>query len=218
MLLWNKYTETYFNRILFQIRTFSFKVMHLKMSSTQRQPCSVYNMSRGRFRYGDVIMGAMASKITSLAIVYLTVYSGADQRKHQSSTSLAFVRRIHRWPVNSPEQRASDAENISIWWRHHDTGVMRPCVFGILYRSGNVIILIKYLYMYPMCLKIGMTRSCLKKKWHCLTNITDALLGWFHITGENIYMYVYIYIYMTNTGWFHITGENIYVYIYDEHL
>ena len=45
--------------------------------------------------------GAMASQITSLTIVYSIVYSGADQRKHQSSTSLAFVRGIHRWPVNS---------------------------------------------------------------------------------------------------------------------
>ena len=41
--------------------------------------------------YGDVIMGTMASQITSLTIVYSTVYSGADQRKHQSSASLAFV-------------------------------------------------------------------------------------------------------------------------------
>ena len=51
--------------------------------------------------YSDVIMGAMASQITSLTIVYSTVYSGADQRKHQSSASLSFVRGIHRWPVNS---------------------------------------------------------------------------------------------------------------------
>ena len=46
-------------------------------------------------------MSAMASQITSLTIVYSTVYSGADQRKHQSSASLAFVRGIHRLPVNS---------------------------------------------------------------------------------------------------------------------
>ena len=44
----------------------------------------------------------MASQITSLTIVYSTVYSGADQRKHQSSTPLAFVQGIHRGPVNSP--------------------------------------------------------------------------------------------------------------------
>ena len=49
-------------------------------------------------------MGAMVSQITSLAIVYLTVYSGAEQRKHQSSASLAFVRGIHWWPVNSPHK------------------------------------------------------------------------------------------------------------------
>ena len=54
--------------------------------------------------YSDVIMGIMASQITSLTIVYSTVYSGADQRKHQSSASLAFVREIHRWPVNSPHK------------------------------------------------------------------------------------------------------------------
>ena len=49
-------------------------------------------------------MSAMASQINSLTIVYSTVYSGADQRKHQSSASLAFVREIHRWPVNSPHK------------------------------------------------------------------------------------------------------------------
>ena len=49
-------------------------------------------------------MSAMASQITSLTIVYSTVYSGANQRKHQSSVSLAFVRGTHRWPVNSPHK------------------------------------------------------------------------------------------------------------------
>ena len=44
------------------------------------------------------------AQITSLAIVYSTVYSGADQRKHLSSASLVFVRGIHRWPVNSPHK------------------------------------------------------------------------------------------------------------------
>ena len=56
-------------------------------------------------------MGTMASQSTSLIIVYSTVYSGADQRKHQSSASLAFV-----WGSNSPvtsefpAQMASNAE------------------------------------------------------------------------------------------------------------
>ena len=57
-----------------------------------------------RAHYSDVIVGAIASQITSLTIVYSTVYSDADQRKHQSSASLAFVRGIHRGPVNSPQK------------------------------------------------------------------------------------------------------------------
>ena len=59
--------------------------------------------------YTDAIMGTMASQITSLTIVYSTVYSDADQKKHQSSASLACVGGIHRGPVNSrhkwPETR-----------------------------------------------------------------------------------------------------------------
>ena len=54
------------------------------------------------YHYNDVIMSTMTSQITSLLIVYSTVHSSANQRKHQSSASLAFVRGIHRWPVNSP--------------------------------------------------------------------------------------------------------------------
>ena len=54
--------------------------------------------------YGDVIKGAIASQITSLTIVYSTVYSDADQRKHHSFASLAFVWGIHRGPVNSPHK------------------------------------------------------------------------------------------------------------------
>ena len=54
--------------------------------------------------YSNIIMSAMVSQIISLTIVYWIVYSGADQRKHHSSASLAFVRGIHRWPVNSPHK------------------------------------------------------------------------------------------------------------------
>ena len=59
---------------------------------------------RHPYHYNDVILSEMASQITSLTIVYCTIYSGADQRKHQSSASLAFVRGIRRWPVNSPHK------------------------------------------------------------------------------------------------------------------
>ena len=61
-------------------------------------------------------MGAMASQITSLTIVYSIVYSGADQRKHQSSPGAG----------EFPAQMASNAENVSIWWRHHECGYSSP--------------------------------------------------------------------------------------------
>ena len=69
-----------------------------------------YNLPKGVYQrcyvlhYTDVIMGIFASQITSLTIVSSTVYSDADQRKYQSSASLAFVRGIHRRPVNSPHK------------------------------------------------------------------------------------------------------------------
>ena len=65
------------------------------------QACFIYVCVYVCVHYGDVIMGVIASQITSLTIAYSTVYSDADQRKHQSSASLAFVRGIHRGPVNS---------------------------------------------------------------------------------------------------------------------
>ena len=53
------------------------------------------------YHYNDVIMDAIASQITSLTIVFSTVYSDANQRKHEISVSKAFVHGIHQGPVNS---------------------------------------------------------------------------------------------------------------------
>ena len=47
-------------------------------------------------------MSTIASQMTNITIVCSTVYAGTDQRKHQSSASLAFVQAIRRWSVNSP--------------------------------------------------------------------------------------------------------------------
>ena len=68
------------------------------------------NYIAGLNHYNEIIMGTIASQITSLTIVYSTVYSDTDQRKHQSSTPLV--------PGEFPAQMASYAENVSIWWRH----------------------------------------------------------------------------------------------------
>ena len=83
------------------------------------QCCKQRQRRENQQHYSDVTMGSMGSQITSLTIVCLTVYSGADQRKHQSSAPLAFVGNS---PVAGefPAQMASNVENVSIWWRHHD--------------------------------------------------------------------------------------------------
>ena len=80
--------------------------------------------------YNDVIMGAIASQITSLTIVYSTVYSGADKRKHQSSASLVFVRGIHRGPVNSPHKWPVTRKMFPF-----DDVIMM--VYGLAWRSVN---------------------------------------------------------------------------------
>ena len=63
-------------------------------------------------------MGAIPSQITSLTIVYWTFYSDADQRKHQNYASLAFAGNLPG-TGEFPAQIANNAENGSIWWRHH---------------------------------------------------------------------------------------------------
>ena len=71
---------------------------------SRRRPKGWHWQTNWYEHHKDVIISAMASQITSLTIVYSTIYSGADQGKHQSSASLSFVRGIHRWPVNSPHK------------------------------------------------------------------------------------------------------------------
>ena len=57
---------------------------------------SVAESVSSSWHYNDVTMTTMVSQITSLNAVYSIVNSSADQRKHQSSASLAFVQGIHR--------------------------------------------------------------------------------------------------------------------------
>ena len=72
----------------------------------------------GLAHHSDETMGAMASQITSLTIVYSTVYSGADKKTSKlRATGLC----VGNSPVTGefPAQMTSIAENVSIWWRHH---------------------------------------------------------------------------------------------------
>ena len=91
--------------------------------------------------YINVIMSMIASQITSVLIACSTVCSGADQRKHQSSASLAFVKGIHRWPVNSPHKGPVMRKMfVSIWSRHRDTGTFCNISFRLTKRTPKLCI------------------------------------------------------------------------------
>ena len=81
--------------------------------------CALSVTDNSPYHYGDVIMAVMASQITSLIIVYSKVYWGAKKTSKLLVTGLC--------AGNSPEtgafpaQMASNTENVSIWWRHHDS-------------------------------------------------------------------------------------------------
>ena len=112
-----------------------------------------------------VIMGAVVSQITSLTTVYSTVYSDADQRKHRSSASLAFVRGIHRGPMNSPHKWPvtrkmfpfDDVIMVEVWW-HHDLETLsalraryegKPTVTGFLSQRTSDVELWHFLCRQP---------------------------------------------------------------------
>ena len=106
-----------FCEIFIVINSCSLKKMHLKKSSAKWRPFCPGSRQEAYVlqciacnHYCDVIIGTMASQITRLTIVYSTVYSDADQRKYQSSASLA---------GEFAAQMASNADNVSILWRHH---------------------------------------------------------------------------------------------------
>ena len=85
-------------------------------------------------------MGSIMSQITSLTIIYSIVYSDADQRKHQSSASLAFVRGIHRGPVNSPHKwpvtrRMFPFDAVIMRWNGHHVNVSIPFMQNAVFFS-----------------------------------------------------------------------------------
>ena len=88
--MYYNHNDTHYNKKLPYFVEFA---LHYHMKSSPWGSLSIETVS---YHYDDVIMTTMASQITSLTIVYSTVYSDADQRKHQSSASLAFVRGFHR--------------------------------------------------------------------------------------------------------------------------
>ena len=114
-------------------------------------------VATGRYlwHYIDVIMTTMASQITCLTVVYSTVYSDADQRKHQSSASLAFVWGIHRdrWIPRTKGQLRGKCFHLmtsswisnNIW--HYSTGckfLTMPYRYPLLVRNSSYNLAMKY--------------------------------------------------------------------------
>ena len=96
-----RFSVSFIDEIIFQHKnTATIKVSQLSHSHPNKEVVWSCNaralMERQMTHYVDVIMTTMASQITSLTVVYSTAYSDADQRKHQSSASLAFVWGLHR--------------------------------------------------------------------------------------------------------------------------
>ena len=107
-------------------------------------------------------MGLIASQITSLTIVYSIIYSDADQRKHQSSASLAFVRGIHRGPVNSP----------------HKWPVTRK-----MFPFDDVIMLVDSIWNLQVC------NNAHKHQW--IVKITSTWTVFFPWSKQNLFLFYY---------------------------
>ena len=132
---------------------FSSLIVSMLLFTKQLQCCS----QRWKFRrhYSDVIMSAMASQLTGISFVCFPVCSGADQRKHQSSASLPFVRGIHWWPADSPHKgpvtrKMFPFDDVIIKMEDHFCHCIALCLFGFvlddlyIFISLNAFALLRY--------------------------------------------------------------------------
>ena len=156
--------------------------MHLWMSSAKWRPSCLGGGPSKLFwaystEYNDIITSAMASQITSHTTVCSTVHSGADLRKHQSSASLALCGEFtgDRWIPHTgefPTQRASNAENVSIGWRHHEKSLGgRP-------PDGSFVLTSMSLHTYYIR---GYPTSQWKKMASFFSNRTPALTSLLYV-------------------------------------
>ena len=122
--------------------------------------------------YYDVIMGAMASQITSLTIVCSIIYSGADQRKHQNSASLDFVWGIHRSPVNSPHEGLVTRKMFPSSWM---TSSCEPCAETVTDTVAwdHTILVFFLLHMWALSVTICV---CTDICWRTLLAAISAMI------------------------------------------
>ena len=105
-------------RILeFQCRWISNFCKRLPLLNTTKY--QKYYTETNQSHYSDAIMDAMASQITGVSVVYSTVCSGAEQKKSKFRVTGLWGEFTGEFPA----QKASKAQNVSIWWRHHETAI-----------------------------------------------------------------------------------------------
>ena len=115
-------------------------------------PWNPPNYENPTTHYSDVIMGAIASQITGVSIVNSIVCSVVDQRKYQSSASLAVVRVIHWWPVNSTKARKCFHLMTSSWnecsWNMASGWLAAQYYFGVYVCRAWLCTFKQYLLSY----------------------------------------------------------------------
>ena len=131
------------------------------------------------FHYNDVLMSAMTSQITSVSIVYSTVCSGVDQRKHQIDASLVFVCGIHRWPMNSPQKGP-----VTLKMLQFDDIIMHMCIAYLI----KLWSMPEFLY--------GLSWSFIF--WQCIRGLWNHQLFQYVTTNYLIEIWVMKYSYMHN--------------------
>ena len=100
-IVWIRSLTTEFKSCFIQIISTRMVIKWIKLSVAS---LSCFGSNIAMLHYSDVIMSTIRYQIIGVSKVCSTIGSGADQRKHQNSASLAFVRGIHRWPVDSPHK------------------------------------------------------------------------------------------------------------------
>ena len=136
-------------------------------------------------------MGAMASQIISLTFVFSTVYSGADQRKHQSYASLAFVRGIHRWPMNSPHK----------WPVTREMFPFDDVIMNILHMEKNIIkvlmsqtrTLCYYHFYYENTIQKGslVLFECLQRQWKFIRYQIEWIQNICHLFSKHMFRLIW---------------------------
>ena len=126
-------------------------------------------------------MSAMASQITGLKIVYSLVYSGADQSKHQSSASNGLCAGNSSVTGEFPAQRASNAENVSIWWRHHgynNTDAICSWIIKWSYRCWCIFYVVLVLLVHYLSAVNALRRKFyeLHWLWNCVASSGKILV------------------------------------------